>query len=404
MTTNHLGARVSSFRAAIGLSQRELAAMVGRSESWVSQVERGVLPVERLPVLQALAVALGKSVSDLRSDSNSEPDKSSTPAVELDSLRIALTGHPTLALLLTSPSVAESNLDSFDARLRQVWTDVEGVNLSRVGESLSQLLPDLEVALRQASDAQRPAIAQILASAYQAASASFARLDEADAAWLAADRSITVAETGRTPHGAIAGHFRMAHAFIRLRRLDQAEHATIAAIDALAPEIQGSDPIPEAVSLHGALQLTLAIIYARSQQRKKSRQAISNARSAATLLGQDRNDYQTEFGPTNVELHAVTIAVDLGDAGEALDLAENIEASGLSAERRARLLLDVARAHSQRRDLGDAINAIEEAEGIAPEFVRTHDLVRNLTRDLLALAGNRAPATLSALAQRTGVL
>jgi transcriptional regulator with XRE-family HTH domain len=32
-------------------SQRELAAEVGRSERWVSQVERGVQPIERLSVL-----------------------------------------------------------------------------------------------------------------------------------------------------------------------------------------------------------------------------------------------------------------------------------------------------------------------------------------------------------------
>ena len=58
--------------------------------------------------------------------------------------------------------------------------------------------------------------------AYQAAAAAFARQDEADAAWVAADRAISAAEPSGSPLEVIAGHFRLAHAFIRLGRLSQA--------------------------------------------------------------------------------------------------------------------------------------------------------------------------------------
>jgi len=47
-----------------------------------------------------------------------------------------------------------------------------------------------------------------------------------------------------------------------------------------------------------------------------------------------------------VGLQEVAIAVDLGDAGRA---AAAVDTSGLSAERRARLLIETARAHAQRR-------------------------------------------------------
>ena len=39
------GARVALFRRRRGLSQRALAKAVGRSESWMSQVERDIIPV-----------------------------------------------------------------------------------------------------------------------------------------------------------------------------------------------------------------------------------------------------------------------------------------------------------------------------------------------------------------------
>src|SRR5258708_7221434 len=46
-----LGARIASYRRRRGLSQAALAGLVGRSESWLSQVERGVRSVDRLSVL-----------------------------------------------------------------------------------------------------------------------------------------------------------------------------------------------------------------------------------------------------------------------------------------------------------------------------------------------------------------
>lgn len=60
-----LGERVARQRRRLGLSQVELGARLGRSESWVSQVERGVRSVDRLSVLTKLAEALGVPVAKL---------------------------------------------------------------------------------------------------------------------------------------------------------------------------------------------------------------------------------------------------------------------------------------------------------------------------------------------------
>jgi hypothetical protein len=71
------------------------------------------------------------------------------------------------------------------------------------------------------------------------------------------------------------------------------------------------------------------------------------------------------------------------------------------------MLIDVARAHAQRRQVHEAVAALRQAEDITPEQVRTHDLVRQLVSDLLtmqdppsselrALAGRLATHKLSA--------
>jgi hypothetical protein len=158
----------------------------------------------------------------------------------------------------------------------------------------------------------------------------------------------------------------------------------------------------EALSLTGAMHLLRAVVTAKEGDRAGTRAAISQARQIAARIGADRNDYNTEFGPTNVELHAVATAVDLGDAGEALDLAAKIDASGLSPERQARLNTDLARAHLQRRHTGEALAALLEAERHAPEQVQTHALVREIVRDLLSLSGRRATPELLDLARRIG--
>lgn len=52
------GERIAARRRELGWSQVALAERVGRSESWVSQVERGVRHLDRLSVRVALAEVL----------------------------------------------------------------------------------------------------------------------------------------------------------------------------------------------------------------------------------------------------------------------------------------------------------------------------------------------------------
>jgi len=44
-----------------------------------------------------------------------------------------------------------------------------------------------------------------------------------------------------------------------------------------------------------------------------------------------------------------------------------IGAAGLSPERQARYLIDLAAAHAMRRQIGEALSCLQEAERLAPE-------------------------------------
>jgi hypothetical protein len=153
------------------------------------------------------------------------------------------------------------------------------------------------------------------------------------------------------------------------------------------------------MSLWGGLTLQRAVVAARINDPDTAYDQLGRAKQMAGRLGEGRNDYNTEFGPANVGLQEVAMAVDLGDAGRALRAAAAVDTSGLSAERRARLLIEMARAHAQRRHADEAVAALLQAEQITPELVHGHVLVRQLVADLLTMQDPPA-AELRGLARR----
>ncbi|WP_239376086.1 helix-turn-helix domain-containing protein [Frankia sp. Cj5] len=398
--TPTLGERVAFHRKRRGLSQVGLGRLIGRSESWVSQVERNARKIDRMSVLAQVADVLGVPVADLAPDVPTEAPASESEPWR-DVLRLALTGHPALAAVATVPTAGSAAGEDFGTRAEQAWKLVHGSRYSEVGPLLVSLIADLERALRSTPVDQRPAVAQVLASVYQAAAAVLGKVDDAEAAWLASDRALFTAEVTGDVALVAAGQFRMALAMLSVGRLEQAQHAAATAVAALRPRLPELGI--EATSVVGALCLVRAVSAARSGDRRTAWQAIGDAVELAATVGAGRNDFNTEFGPANVALHEVSVAVDLGDAGDALDRAARVDTAGLSPERRARFLVDVAQAHAQRRARGDALTALLEAEQVAPEQIRDHPKVRMLVRDLLQDLNQRSDQQLRALADRCRV-
>jgi hypothetical protein len=136
-------------------------------------------------------------------------------------------------------------------------------------------------------------------------------------------------------------------------QLVQAQQVAQESVDALRPLVDEAGASPDVLSLYGAFHLVLAVVAARENERADAQELLRTARAVAERIGEDRNDFGTEFGPTNVGLHAVAISVDLGDAGAALDLAGDIDPSALSPERQGRFLVDVS-ADDAKADRGGA--------------------------------------------------
>src|SRR5437763_1042499 len=111
---------------------------------------------------------------------------------------------------------------------------------------------------------------------------------------------------------------------------------------------------------------------ARNEDRATTRAFLAEADESARRLGADANHLWTAFGPTNVAIHRVATAVELGDLQVAVDLGPRVDVSALPVERRIRHRIEVARAYSAWNRREEAMKILHGAERAGPEQNRHH--------------------------------
>jgi len=182
------------------------------------------------------------------------------------------------------------------------------------------------------------------------ASKLLTKLGVTDLAMVSADRAASASLESESSVAKALSAYQVVCALLRADRTDDAEHLAVT----MAAEVEGrvrSDD-PAMLSVGGALWLIAAVISARRTERFEAYERLDRAERLAQLLGEDGNHLWTAFGPTNVALHRVSVAAELGDAAEALQAATNIRVERLPVglkSRRAQMHLDLAWAQAQRK-------------------------------------------------------
>jgi transcriptional regulator with XRE-family HTH domain len=397
-----IGQRIAIIRRRRGMSQAALAGLLDRSAQWLSGIERGRRSADRYSLLVAFAEALRVSVTELTGapTDRDAPAASDRPNDAVKAVRLALSPFA----FTDRDDAPVTDVVALGPRVREAWALAHQARYAEIGRVVPDLVRDCERAAWSAAEERREAPFRLLAELYQAIAATMAKLGEADAAWVAGDRSTFAAAQARNPALAAAGAFRLGHAFLSAGNPDQAERTAALAAAAIAPSVEAGEA--DSTALWGALRLVRAVAAARRGDRQSAEAALADAEAASVRLGRGQVErrFETEFGARNVALHAIAVAVELGDAAEALRRWAELDTTGLSAERRARALVDVARAHAQRRRAGAAVRALEEAERLAPELVRRHWRARETVRDLLRRERGRAKPGRHNLAARMGLV
>ena len=402
MITGSIGERVAAYRRRRGLSQAALAGLIGRSESWLSQVERGVRSVDRLSILLDMAKVLHVDVESLTGRPwQFAPNGGSSPA-DLSDVQRYFARYDHLFGFANEPPLDFAGLRGFAADAHRMYQAAEY-------EPLILRLPELLGAADALQSAERgPARREALlsyVSAYVVAAKLLTKMGSGDLAILAADRCASAALEADSDEALGMAVYQVVCAFLKADRPEDAEGLAMN----MAVRLQGraTSDNPSVVSVAGALWLISSVIAARRTDRSEAWRRLDTAQGLAEMLGHDANFAWTAFGPTNVAIHRVSVAAELGDAGGALQAATGIDTGNLPEglnSRRAQVNLDLAWAQAQRKRDAEAILHLLEAERVAPAAVRYNVVVREMVREMLTRAKRSPNSALHGLAVRAGVL
>ena len=396
-----IGERVAFYRRRRGQSQVVLAGLVGRTEDWLSRVENGKIELDRLSVIRRIAEALDVTIGDLVGDPTLLDWTADSGVRTVPALRAALMDYRQVSSLLPDRVSIDEPL-SLDAIERDVAELFDAYQASRYGYltgRASLVLADALLGLRAADSADSRRAHALLALAYQATVSVLTKLGESDLAWIASERGLAAAQQTENPV-VLGSLFRsVAHALLSTGRFAVCVELVSAAADVLEPSLsaRADDAL---LSVYGTLFLTGTVAASRADDRGSATTFLREAEESANRLGRDANEMWTAFGPTNVAIHRMTSAMELGDVQVAVDLAPRIDASALPTERRVRHAIETARAYTARNRRHDALTVLLDAEQLAPEQIRHHNLSRQLVLSWLRNSRGPRSVALEQLANR----
>jgi transcriptional regulator with XRE-family HTH domain len=397
------GERIARARRRRGLSQAVLAGLVGRSESWLSQVERGKRRADSHEVLTRLADVLRIDIDEITAPAgNSDEDtmRAYKPAGEIE--RAMLRYDEAAAAVGGSHREAAVSVRHLRENALSAYRSYQAARYEDAGRMLPTLIRDAEAAAR-VPGGDSPAACEARAMVYDAAAALLLRVGEPALAWAAADRALSAAEQSGTPARAAAAAWRLAYVVNSRKHPAAALDMAMTAAGALEVSLR---PVPEQLSVYGALHLAAVNAAASVYDRATVTTLLAKAAEIASQTG-NGNYLGTAFGPVNVAMHALSAALNLGDAKTAVETGESLDPGALPAgctARRTQVRLDLARAYAMRKQDAAAVNLLLAAERMSPQLVRYDARTRGVLSLLLRREHQPSTPELRPLARRAGVI
>ncbi|HZB30448.1 MAG TPA: helix-turn-helix domain-containing protein [Streptosporangiaceae bacterium] len=376
--TLSVGERIKFYRQRRGMSRAVLGGLIGKSARWVKAVETGQLQQPKLPVLVKLAEAL--KVRDLAQFIGGQP---------LPMTLFQGPGHPALPAVRdainavgVTPDGPPPALDHLESRLGAAWRARHSAPDHRtvLGGLLPDLIRDAKYAMRAYEGAERRRALALLAGAYNLVQFFLAYQPAADLLWRVAERAVMAAEESDDPKAFGDAVWLLAEAHRDAGDFDAAESVTREGLDLLRPRLDDADD--NLLGIWGALHFAAAYTAARSGQKGAAWGWWDRAGWVAGRLPEIHYDPMTSFSRTIMDAHAVTVAVELKQGAESIRQAERTAATAIPSQpRRARHLIEVARAYQIGNAGPAALSALTDAYTTAPETIRYNGYARRMIRE-----------------------
>ncbi len=390
-----IGERIEARRRLHGWSIRHAASRAGISHTTWSRVERGLMSADNRFLLSTIATALECSVTDLAQQPATPTDRETAAA------QSAVQGI-TQTIIETDIAEAASCEPRPLAELERDAALVGDLRLRCDYTGAARILPGLLRELHAATHGpDRARALRVLIRTVDHASFIVRYVGYPTDAWLAAERGHQAAELLEDPVMLGLAAWSRAHAatgcgsYARALSLAEREATQLA-------RHQGQHAAPEVL---GQLHMTAAFASYAMGRKDACATHVNEATAIAERTG-DSHALGLNFGPTNINCWWISMEVDGGEPGRAVEIARrtNPAAAGLTVSRQVGYYTDTARALARTRHDREAVRMLLTAERLAPVRVRASSLVRETARSLLQRARAAAGGPeLRGLCERVGV-
>jgi DNA-binding XRE family transcriptional regulator len=364
---SRVGAHIVAARQRRGLARKTLADLVGRSEEWLRQIEKGQRRLDSIEC--AIRIADVLRMSDLLRELGLQPGQTERPGLHPDlvqPVRDALTDSVTTLAFVKERAAWHDAERTLDSDVTDAWSQWLG-GVTRYTSTMRVLPRLVRGAVTRLQAGARTETHAAALAAYHLACSVLIRVGETQLAWLAADRAFGAAERDGAPDLIGASAWYLCRCYMEQGLLTAAGQFAAAAANRLpGPPYEQSGGI-----LWGALGLLAAEAAARLVEPQRAAEILGELHRAADRSAIDESVWHVPFGPTEVGICAVQVAIALGRSGEALRLASHLEIpDGHPADQQARHYLPLAHLYLRRNEDVAAVFALNKVATISPEDIR----------------------------------
>jgi hypothetical protein len=314
------------------------------------------------------------------------------PLEGLTELRAILAEGPYVQVV-EPPTLAELTND-MNAVNRAYRNDQGRVALVRLPVLIRQLYGALHSA---DSETERAQVFSLLSSAFVTAERLCRRLGFTSLGPVVLDRLEMVAAGAADPLYRSQAKFQRGRILMYHNENNLGLKLIERGIDQIDGDSEGAN------AMRGAGHLSAAIIAARGMAPDVARDHIEQARRVARRFRHESELYGTLFGPVNVGIHSVAVALESGDPGKAANDGSALRIPAEIAPPRAgHHWQDVARSWLLIGQTDKALTALNNARVVAPQQTRLHPSVQETLLGIAA-AERRRTEGLTGFARWAGV-
>ncbi|KIZ17306.1 helix-turn-helix domain-containing protein [Streptomyces natalensis] len=380
-----IGRRVKRRRLALGMPQADLGAAVGKTQGWVSKVEGGRIELDRTGLINAIAGALHCHPNDLIGRPYAGTVAENQWQASASSILRELRRYDLTPVFDGTPRPS-AELWQETVRLYRLRDAAANTAIIR---SLPDLLRESRALAEVTTGREREEAFAVYAVLCKFAHTAAHALGHAELVALSCERAVWSAQLSGDPlMPSVADWMRV---WDMWATADWEDAVTLSdkALAATQDAYDRGDPL--ALRVWGSGQLRAAVSAARAGRKEETEDRIRHAREAGKRLDaytgpQAFDRYSLNFSSGNVHIHAISVALELGNQAQAINLEQRAKPGQIDAlpnSRRGHHHMDMSRAWLWDGNRSKALGELRKAESLAPQLVRNHPIARATLRQIV---------------------